>query len=105
MTSHEFRSSLKADEPPAGLALPLQALWRDAKGDWGGAHEIVQDIESKDAAWIHAYLHREEEDASNAAYWYGQAGRPVCKAEIEAEWFEIVDHLLGTEFHISRQGQ
>ena len=97
MTSLDFRNSLGSDEPPAGLPALLQALWWDAKGDWDRAHEIAQGIESRDAAWIHAYLHRKEGDPSNAGYWYSQAGRPTTKIEVEAEWLEIVDHLLSSD--------
>ena len=34
MTLDEFRQSLTATEPPAGLAHALARLWWDAKGDW-----------------------------------------------------------------------
>ena len=39
MTLDEFRQSLTATEPPAGLSLALAGLWWDAKGDWTRAHE------------------------------------------------------------------
>ena len=40
-------------------------------GDWDGAHEIVQQDESDQAAcWIHAVLHKIEGDAMNSRYWY-----------------------------------
>jgi len=94
MNSQEFRHSLQDDHPPGNLSPLLQALWWDAKGDWGRAHEIAQDIPSSDAAWVHAYLHRKEGDASNAGYWYRQAGRPSCKSETDAEWLDIAEHLL-----------
>jgi hypothetical protein len=94
MNSEEFRQSLKDDHPPGNLLSLLQALWWDAKGDWGRAPEIAQDIQSTDAAWVHAYLHRKEGDASNAGYWYRQAGKPHCKSTTDAEWLDIADHLL-----------
>lgn len=99
MTSHEFRFSLKESEPIADLPPLLQALWWDAKGDWQRAHQIAQDVETRDGAWVHAYLHRKEGDASNAGYWYRQASKPHCAGETEAEWCDIVDHLLEIEFH------
>jgi len=34
MTLDNFRESLTATEPPAGLTLALAGLWWDAKGDW-----------------------------------------------------------------------
>ena len=39
MTLDEFRKSLTATEPPAGLTLALAGLWWDGKGDWTRAHE------------------------------------------------------------------
>lgn len=94
MKPDEFRRSIRNDKPPAGLPPLLQALWWDAKGDWARAHQIAQDIESQDAAWVHAYLHRREGDTSNAGYWYRQAGKSHCKSDMEAEWHDIVHHLL-----------
>ena len=41
--------------------------------DWGGAHKIVQDIDSPVAQWIHAVLHKIEGDESNSRYWYNQS--------------------------------
>ena len=97
MTSSSFRASLTEKEPPQDLSPLLQALWWDAKGNWGKAHEIAQEIDSRDAAWVHAYLHRKEGDQGNAAYWYGQAGRPSSQAAVENEWMLIVQRLLGDE--------
>jgi hypothetical protein len=60
MTFEEFRDSLSHPAVPRGLPPLLEALWHDARGDWARAHNITQDIESSDAAWVHAYLHRKE---------------------------------------------
>jgi hypothetical protein len=90
----EFRASLADAEPPPGVAGPLQALWWVAKGDWEGAHRIVQDDASRDAAWVHAHLHRVEGDLANARYWYGEARRPASHGPLESEWDRIVDALL-----------
>ena len=89
----DLKASLSDAAPAAGLAPPLAALWWAAKGDWDAAHKIVQDESSKDAAWVHAYLHRVEGDLSNAGYWYRQAGQPVAKDALEAEWERIVSAL------------
>lgn len=89
-----FKESLKENQAPAGLQGPLLALWKAGRGDWQGAHEVVQDDEGKQAAWVHAYLHRDEGDAANAAYWYRRAGRPVCGLSLDAEWEEIVQEVL-----------
>jgi hypothetical protein len=89
----DLKANLSDAAPAAGLAPPLAALWWAAKGDWDAAHKIVQDESSKDAAWVHAYLHRVEGDLSNAGYWYRQAGQPVAKDALEAEWERIVSAL------------
>jgi hypothetical protein len=68
MTSDEFRQSLAATKPPAGLSLALAGLWWDAKGDWARAHESAQQDEGVEGSWVHAYLHRKEGDQGNAAY-------------------------------------
>lgn len=94
MTYEEFSGSLKDDEPASELLPLLKALWWDAKGDWSHAHSIAQEIESTDGAWVHAYLHREEGDSSNAGYWYSQAKKPHCETATEIEWQQIVRHLL-----------
>jgi hypothetical protein len=72
----------------------LLALWWDAKGEWEKAHEIAQDVEGADGAWVHAYLHRKEGDVGNAAYWYRRAGRRVASGDLRAEWEEIAGEML-----------
>lgn len=95
MTLTDFKSTLSAPMPPAGLSAVLTALWHDARGDWDAAHRVAQDIDGPDGAWIHAYLHRKEGDLSNADYWYKRAGstRPDCLLQVE--WQSLVDSLLG----------
>ena len=94
MTFEDFRQSLTADDPPAGLSLALTGLWWDAKGDWTRAHESAQQDEGPDGSWVHAYLHRKEGDLGNAAYWYRRAGKPVCREPVDVEWESIVKKLL-----------
>jgi hypothetical protein len=89
-----FRASLAAAAPPEALRLALQALWWDAKGDWTRAHEMAQADEGGAGDWVHAYLHRKEGDASNAAYWYRRAGKPTSRAPLGNEWSEIAVELL-----------
>ena len=52
MTFDEFRQSLTATEPPAGLTHALAGLWRDVKGDWKRAHESAQQDDSIEGAWV-----------------------------------------------------
>lgn len=91
----DFRASLSGTAPAPNLTPPLAALWWAAKGEWDKAHKIVQDEDTADAAWVHAYLHRVEGDLGNAGYWYRQAGKPAAKDSLEDEWERIVSALLG----------
>ena len=96
MTVLDFKSSLSEAVPGPGISPPpLAALWWAAKGDWARAHEIVQDEEGVDAAWVHAYLHRVEDDLGNAGYWYRRAGKPVATGSLETEWELMASALLG----------
>jgi hypothetical protein len=70
-------------------------LWRAAKGDWKRAHESAPQDEGPEGSWVHTYLRRKEGDQGNAAYWYGLAGKPVCREPLDAEWVSIVRALLG----------
>ena len=97
MTFAEFEQSLKTKAPPRDLAPAVAALWWARKGDWDEAHTIVMKEDSRDAAWVHAYLHRVERDAGNAAYWYRQAKRPIASGPLDGEWQAIATVLLGDE--------
>ena len=88
-----FKESLTAGIPPDCSAY-LQSLWYDAKGDWNKAHVLIQDINDRTAAWIHAYLHRKEGDISNADYWYHHAGKKRPPGTLIEEWEQIVMALL-----------
>ena len=91
----DFRTSLSASTPDRALPPPLAALWWAAKGNWDQAHKIVQDESDANSAWVHAYLHRVEGDLGNAGYWYRQAGQPVARDSLEAEWARITAALGG----------
>jgi hypothetical protein len=94
VSTADFRASLAGEAPTPSLEPPLAALWWAAKGDWDAAHRIVQDEDTRDAAWVHAYLHRVEGDLGNAGYWYRRAARPVAEDALDAEWERIVSALL-----------
>jgi len=65
-----------------------------AKGDWQRAHNLVDDVDGADAAWVHAHLHRVEGDAANTHYWYRRAGKTPSTATLEAERAAIAKALL-----------
>lgn len=89
MTLDEFRNTR-----PDDLDGPLLSMWWDAHGNWEEAHQIAQDIETPEGAWVHAYLHRKEGNQTNAAYWYRRAGRPICDGDLNAEWEQIARELI-----------
>jgi hypothetical protein len=93
----EFKASFSGAAPAPGLGAPVAALWWAAKGGWNEAHRLVQDEDSADAAWVHAYLHRVEGDLGNAGYWYRRASKPVAAGPLETEWEAIASALLGSE--------
>jgi hypothetical protein len=95
MTLQGFRESLLLDAPPRELSAALAGLWWDAKGDWARGHETAGQDEGLACAWVHAYLHRKEGDASNAGYWYGRAGKKPARNSLEQEWVDITRSLLG----------
>jgi hypothetical protein len=89
-----FKESLSGNAAPHNSSVYLNALWYDAKGEWNKAHELIQDVEDKNASWIHAYLHRKEGDNANADYWYSRAGKKRYPGSLEKEWEEIVAALI-----------
>jgi hypothetical protein len=97
MTPESFNLSLAEHQPPAALTAALQALWWARKGDWDKAHKLVMNDSSREAAWVHAYLHRLEGDLPNARYWYRQAGQPAADSALDDEWSAIIGILLRRE--------
>jgi hypothetical protein len=93
VTVDELKATLSNDTAP-DLGPLLRALWHDARGEWGQAHDLAQSVDDKSGAWVHAYLHRKEGDLGNAAYWYRRADRPVATDPLEAEWDRIATALL-----------
>ena len=94
MMPSEFKRSLSSKKPPSGLPPALIALWWAGKDAWDKAHDIVMSVDGADCAWVHAYLHRVEDDRDNARYWYRQARREPATGELASEWTAIVAALL-----------
>ena len=94
MSMADFKASLSGAAPAPDLDAPLAPLWWAGKGKWAEAHKIVQDEETADSAWVHAYLHRVEGDLGNAGYWYRRAKKAVATGPLEIEWDGIVSTLL-----------
>ncbi len=94
MNPEDFKASLAQSEPPDSLSAPLLALWWDAKQDWSRAHALVDELETTDGMAVHAYLHREGGQTSNAEYWYERAGPRFRRTTLEEEWRALVEGLL-----------
>jgi hypothetical protein len=97
MSIETFRQSLLRDAPPAQWSRALRALWHQAQGDWHRAHQLAQEENDADGAWVHAHLHRAEGDAANAGYWYRRAGRSPSAAPLDQERDAIVAILLSRQ--------
>jgi hypothetical protein len=89
----DFKRSLTEAQPQSDFSVPRSALWWDAKGDWGRAHALVDELETNDGMAVHAYLHRKEGNATNADYWYARAGRGFHRSTLEAEWESLVEGI------------
>ncbi len=97
MTPAELAHSAASDVlPPVGLTATARTLWLAKAGQWDAAHELCQNIPGSAGSWLHAYLHREEGDLSNASYWYARAGKQLPAATVSPadEWLEIASALL-----------
>jgi hypothetical protein len=93
-----FQASLSAATPPSDLDLALAALWWAGKGDWDQAHGCAQQREGEPRCdQVHTYLHRQEGDVVNAAYWYRRAGRSMPAVSLEEEWEDLAKRLLSPE--------
>ena len=70
--------------------LLADALALCREGKWEAAHTIVQQDDSRLAAWLHGVIHQEEGDLSNAHYWFNRAGRrePDSTTVVELNHFE-----------------
>jgi hypothetical protein len=87
---NDFKQSLNAEQPNAGLSVQLKSLWYDAKGNWHQAHAQVDQLNDQDSALVHAYLHRKEGDIWNADYWYRKARSIRLDVSLEKEWEQLV---------------
>ena len=94
MNLSRFKESLSGKEPLPNTSVYLKALWYEANGGWDKAHTLIQDVEDKNAYWIHAYLHRKEGEIGNAEYWYRLAGKKRPTVSLLEEWDEIVSALI-----------
>ena len=94
MNYDNFIKLTKESQPPDSLMGIQLALWYAKKNNWDLAHNIVQDINTDNASWIHAHLHRVEGDLGNANYWYNRAGKKSSTESLEIELNNIIKSVL-----------
>ena len=81
---------------PESALFPQAAFPREAfaglwllLGDLDRSHGISQQLSTPEAALWHGIMHRRQADASNAAYWFRQAGRHAVFPAIRAAALEV----------------
>ena len=94
MQYDDFIKLTKESEPSEKLSGIHLAIWYAIKDNWDMAHNIVQDINTDTASWIHAYLHRVEGDLSNANYWYNRASKNGSTESLESELNNIIKSVF-----------
>jgi len=91
----DLESFQSAASAPADLGPALEALWWLRQGNWDQAHKCVQAHEGEaDCDWVHAHLHRQEGDMSNAGGWYRRAGKTMPDGSLDEEWRQIATAML-----------
>lgn len=94
MEQEVFKASVNSGQMPAGLTIYQETLWHAGAGNWNKAHDLIQDLPGKDAALLHAHLHRVEGDQWNADYWYSKAGEKSPGISLQQEWEALVKRYL-----------
>ncbi len=64
---------------------PLRALFLLWHDHWTAAHELVQPVDTADAALVHAMVHRREPDPWNSKYWWRRTGAHPALARLAIE--------------------
>lgn len=94
MNFDAFIHSVSTGKFPGLNSIYLETLWYAGTGNWNKAHELIQDEPGKDAALLHAYLHRVEGDQWNADFWYRKAGEKCPSSGLQEEWQSLVKRYL-----------
>ena len=94
MQYDDFIKLTKESKPSDKLSGIHLAIWYAVKDNWDMAHNIIQEINTETASWIHAYLHRVEGDIDNAKYWYNRSRKEPCTKSLKSELDSILHFLF-----------
>ena len=110
LVSSVCSSELARERLKQQQALDLFPLARVPKEALGGlwlyfscfdeCHEVVQDLNSPEASFWHAILHRQEPDAGNSAYWFRCVGAHPVFRDLLVAARDIVERHPGAGFSI-----
>ena len=96
MQYDDFIKLTKESQPSDKLSGIHLAIWYAVKDNWDMAHNIIQEIKTENASWIHAYLHRVEGDIDNANYWYNRSRKEPCTKSLKSELDSIIRFLFSS---------
>ena len=94
MQYDDFIKLTKESKPSDKLSGIHLAIWYAVKDNWDMAHNIIQEIKTENASWIHAYLHRVEGDIDNAKYWYNRSSKEPWTESLKSELDNIIQFLF-----------
>ena len=94
MQYDDFIKLTKESKPSDKLSGIHLAIWYAVNDNWDMAHNIIQDINTETASWIHAYLHRVEGDIDNAKYWYNRCRKELSSESLKSELDSIIQFLF-----------
>jgi hypothetical protein len=77
--SEDARARIALAKLPGTLRAGLYLYF----GCWTDAHEAAQAVNTREGSYWHAIAHRQDPDAANAAYWFGQVGDHPIFGELE----------------------
>ena len=79
-SSVEARRLLQASLLPPAVLAGLYLYF----SCWDEAHRVAQDLDTPEGSYWHALVHRQEPDAGNSSYWFGQVGRHPIFPDLRA---------------------